>query len=70
MCEAMLQYQYECRITYGKFSYWLPPEWLFSTRDTDENLRVSVEKRWSTIKGQQVKIDHFKVLQVKVGVSA
>ena len=62
----MLQYQYVCRIAWGKFSYFLPPEWVFSVQDTDENLRLSVERRWQVIKGtKDVKITHFQVLQVR-----
>ena len=69
MCEAMLQYQYECRITYGKFSYSLPAEWVFSCEDTDENLRLSVQKRWQVIKADpNLRVTQFKVLQVREGV--
>ena len=69
MCEAMLQYQYECRIAWNKFAYWLPPEWIFSCEDTDENLRLSVQRRWQVIKGtENLKVTHFKVLQVREGV--
>lgn len=62
----MTQYQYECRITYGKFSYFLPPEWVFSGGErNDESLRLSVQKRWSVIKATDVTITHFKILQVR-----
>ena len=65
----MLQYQYECRITWAKFSYFCPPEWVFSTQDTDENLRLSVQKRWQVIKGDpNLRVTQFKVLQVREDV--
>lgn len=64
----MKQIQYTCRIAWGKFSYFLPPEWVFSTDTDPEALRVSVAKRWSVIKACEVQITHFKVLQVRDGV--
>ena len=67
----MLQYQYVCRIAWGKFSYFLPPEWVFSVQDTDENLRLSVERRWQVIKGDdRLVVSNFKVLQVRDDVPA
>jgi hypothetical protein len=66
----MLQYQYVCRITWGKFSYPLPPEWVFSCEATDEELRASVEKRWRVIKGTELLVvDQFKVLEVRKDVT-
>ena len=62
----MKQIRYVCRIEWGKFSYFLPPEWVFSTSDDPEVLRVNVEKRWQVIKGtKDVSITHFQVLQVR-----
>jgi hypothetical protein len=60
------QVQYTCRITWGKFSYFLPPEWVFTTDPDDlDALHYSVQRRWSIIKGTEVKIEHLRVQSVR-----
>ena len=61
--------QFTCRITYGKFSYFLPPDWVFSVSTDIEDLRQSVEQRWRTIKGDpELVVDHFRIQVIREGL--
>ena len=64
----MKDIKYTCRITYGKFSYFLPADWVQSVSTDPEDLRRSVEKRWQTIKADpNLKVDHFRIQLIREG---
>ena len=54
--------KYTCRITYGKFSYFIRPEWILTDTLSVEFNRLDVQRRWQLVKGDpRLVVDHLVV---------
>ena len=58
--------QVSCRLTYGKFSYFVTDWYLTASADDHDRIRRHIEKRWRIVKGHDaLRVDHMRIMRVK-----
>ena len=56
--------QYTCRITYGKFSYFVK-EWVLTDTLNAEFVRLDVQRKWRLVKSTTLEVDHFSITRIQ-----